>query len=104
MYLVFDFSCRESRSYCSYLNRRKAAGLWGGLGGALSDLLEQSMLPVKKMSKTRTRSRRAHHALRAVNYSYCIKCDSPKLPHAACDNCGYVNPKTTLKLAEEAAD
>jgi large subunit ribosomal protein L32 len=67
------------------------------------ELLEQNMLPVKKMSKTRTHSRRSHHALRAVNYSYCTKCDSPKLPHAACDNCGYVNPKTTLKLGEEAA-
>jgi large subunit ribosomal protein L32 len=70
---------------------------------SILELLEQNMLPVKKMSKTRTRSRRSHHALKAVNYSYCVKCDSPKLPHAACDNCGYVNPKTTLKLGEEAA-
>lgn len=59
------------------------------------------MIPTKKMSKCRTRTRRSHHRMTAVNYSICKKCDSPKLPHAACDNCGYVNPKITLKIARE---
>ncbi len=59
------------------------------------------MLPVKKTSKTRTRTRRAHHALRAVNYSLCKRCGEAKLPHAACEKCGYVNPKITLKLGKE---
>ena len=59
------------------------------------------MLPVKKTSKSKTRSRRAHHRLKATNYSVCKKCDQAKLPHAACDNCGYVNPKITLKLGKE---
>jgi large subunit ribosomal protein L32 len=58
------------------------------------------MLPVKKMSKTRTRSRRSHMALKATNYSICPKCDQAKLPHAACE-CGYVNPKIKLKTAKE---
>ena len=49
----------------------------------------------------RTRTRRSHHRLRAVNYSVCPQCDQAKLPHAACDNCGYVNPKITLKLGKE---
>ena len=60
------------------------------------------MLPVKKISKSRTRSRRAHHRLTPTNYSLCTKCGTAKLPHAACGQCGYVNPKITLKLAEEA--
>jgi len=60
------------------------------------------MLPVKKTSKSKTRNRRSHHRLRAVNYSVCKKCDRAKLPHAACDNCGYVNPKITLKLGKES--
>lgn len=59
------------------------------------------MLPAKKTSKTRTRTRRSHHRLRAVNYSVCPKCDQAKQPHAACENCGYVNPKLTLKLGEK---
>jgi large subunit ribosomal protein L32 len=63
------------------------------------------MLPAKKKSRTRTRTHRSHHALKAVSYTVCKKCNSPKLPHAACSNCGYVNSKITLKLAktEEAS-
>ncbi len=61
------------------------------------------MLPVKKMSKMRTRTRRSHHRLTATNYSVWPKCDHAKLPHAACDNCGYVNPKITLKLGKESS-
>ena len=60
------------------------------------------MLPVKKTSKSRTRTRRSHHRLRPVNYSLCKQCGSAKLPHAACSQCGYVNEKISLKLAEEA--
>ena len=59
------------------------------------------MLPVKKTSKSRTRTRRSHHRLKAVNYSLCAKCGQAKLPHGACTNCGYVNPNLTLKLGKE---
>ncbi|MCF7973069.1 MAG: 50S ribosomal protein L32 [Phycisphaerae bacterium] len=59
------------------------------------------MLPVKKTSKSRTRTRRSHHHLTAVNYSICGKCGQAKLPHAACSGCGYVNPKITLDLGKE---
>ena len=60
------------------------------------------MLPTKKVSKSRTRSRRAHIALRPVNYCMCEKCGSAKLPHSACMKCGYVNPKITLKVSQES--
>jgi len=60
------------------------------------------MLPVKKISRTKTRSRRAHHAMRPVNYSLCKKCGSAKLPHSACGQCGYVNDSMTLNLADKA--
>jgi len=59
------------------------------------------MLPKKKISKTRTRTRRAHHSISPKNYSLCKKCGNAKLPHAACDKCGYLNPSITLNLAEE---
>jgi large subunit ribosomal protein L32 len=62
------------------------------------------MLPVKKTSKTRTRTRRSHHRLDPVNYSVCKKCGQAKLPHAACTNCGYVNPKITLKLGKKEGE
>jgi large subunit ribosomal protein L32 len=59
------------------------------------------MLPDKKTSKSRTRTRRSHHRLRPVNYALCKKCGQAKLPHAACANCGYLNPDVTLKLGKE---
>ena len=59
------------------------------------------MLPVKKTSKNRTRTRRSHHAVKPVNYSICKNCNNAKLPHAVCGNCGYVNPKLKLDLGKE---
>ncbi|MBC8481997.1 MAG: 50S ribosomal protein L32 [Planctomycetes bacterium] len=60
------------------------------------------MLPKKKISRTRTRTRRSHHSLKPVNYSLCKQCGQAKLPHAACQNCGYLNPKITLELGKES--
>ena len=62
------------------------------------------MLPKKKISKTRTRTRRSHHALSATNYSLCKKCGNSKLPHSACDKCGYHNSTITLDLGQEDAE
>ena len=59
------------------------------------------MLPKKKTSKTRTRTRRSHHRLKATNYAVCPKCSQARLPHTACENCGYVNPNITLDLAKD---
>ncbi|AQQ08422.1 50S ribosomal protein L32 [Sedimentisphaera cyanobacteriorum] len=61
------------------------------------------MQPVKKTSRSRTRTRRAHHALRPVNYSVCQQCGDSKLPHAACGNCGYYNKKISIDIDTEAA-
>ncbi|MGD2108819.1 MAG: 50S ribosomal protein L32 [Phycisphaerae bacterium] len=58
------------------------------------------MLPVKKKSKCRTRTRRAHHGLGKVTLSPCPKCGKSKLPHAACESCGYISAKTTLPRPE----
>ena len=59
------------------------------------------MQPSQKLSRSRTRARRSHQALRAVNIVDCPRCNSPKLPHAACDNCGYVRPGLSLKIEKE---
>lgn len=39
--------------------------------------------------------------MRAVNLSQCPRCNRPKLPHAACENCGYVRPGLSLKIEKE---
>ena len=59
------------------------------------------MQPSQKSTRSRTRSRRAHHGLVKVNIVECPRCNSPKLPHAACDNCGYVRPGLSLKIEKK---
>ena len=59
------------------------------------------MLPTQKMSRSRTRRRRSHDAKTAVNVASCPRCNHPKLPHAACDNCGYVRPGLSLQVEKE---
>jgi len=59
------------------------------------------MVPKYKTSRSRTRTRRSHHALRGANVADCPRCNSPKLPHAACDNCGFVRPGLSLKVDKE---
>lgn len=59
------------------------------------------MVPKKKTSATRTRTRRSHHKIKPVNYSVCKRCDNAKLSHSACPNCGYLNSKITVELSNE---
>ena len=60
------------------------------------------MLPVQRISKSRKRKRRSHQALKPIHYVRCPQCGNAKLPHCACDNCGYVNPKLALQVEPEA--
>ena len=59
------------------------------------------MQPSQKPSRTRTRSRRANFKVRRVGIVACPRCTHPKLPHAACDNCGYVRPGLSLKIEKK---
>ncbi|HSR44550.1 MAG TPA: 50S ribosomal protein L32 [Acidimicrobiia bacterium] len=45
-------------------------------------------VPKKKMSRSRTRRRKAQWKLNRTGASNCPQCHSPKLPHRACPNCG----------------
>lgn len=56
------------------------------------------MLPPQRVSKSRKRTRRAHHALKPPHYVRCAHCGNAKLPHAACGSCGFVRPGLALKL------
>ncbi|MBI1368738.1 MAG: 50S ribosomal protein L32 [Planctomycetes bacterium] len=59
------------------------------------------MLPVTRTPKGRKLRRRSHHALKPVQTVVCPHCGSPRMPHAACNNCGYVRPGLSLKSNSE---
>ncbi len=61
------------------------------------------MQPVQKTSKSRKRKRRSHHALTPIHYVRCAQCGNAKLPHAACGNCGFVNPQLAVPTQSEQA-
>jgi len=50
------------------------------------------------MSRSNTRSRRAHWKTTAVATVACPQCKSPKLPHAACSVCGMYNGRQVIEV------
>lgn len=52
--------------------------------------------PKKKLSKTRTRSRRHQIKHHAVDIVYCENCHEPKLFHNICKNCGTYRGKKVV--------
>jgi len=47
-------------------------------------------VPKKKTSKSKSRSRRASAwTIKAPSRSVCPRCNSVKLPHVVCGNCGW---------------
>jgi large subunit ribosomal protein L32 len=61
------------------------------------------MVPARRTSKSVKRSRRSHQALRPINVAACPQCGTSKLPHRACENCGYHSSKVSLKIQTEEA-
>jgi len=57
-------------------------------------------VPKRKKSHARTRMRRAHQALVRPNLSPCPRCNTPRLPHRVCAECGYYNEKITIETEE----
>ena len=58
-------------------------------------------LPKKKLSKAKTRTRRAHDALTAPNLSPCPKCGEPKLSHRVCGSCGHYRGRQVFQVQSE---
>ena len=58
------------------------------------------MLPFHKTSKSRKGTRRAHHAVKAVQVCRCPKCGQSKQTHRLCANCGYVNKSLSLIVSD----
>jgi len=54
--------------------------------------------PVKRHSKTRRNTRRAHDFLTAPQATLCPQCNEPKLPHRACKNCGTYKGREVIPM------
>ena len=61
-------------------------------------------VPKKKMSRSRTRRRKAEAMkTRPVQTVKCPNCGQPKLPHRACtskDGCGTYNDRAVVEIAD----
>ncbi|MGA7270746.1 MAG: 50S ribosomal protein L32 [Acidimicrobiia bacterium] len=55
-------------------------------------------VPKKKMSRSRTRQRKAAWKVSRPSMSTCPQCKSPKLPHRACPNCGQYKGREVVEV------
>ena len=53
-------------------------------------------VPKKKMSRSRTRKRKAQWKVQAPRLTPCPQCDAPKLPHRVCPECGSYKGREVL--------
>ncbi len=58
-------------------------------------------LPKRRHSRSRTRKRRSHDALKAQVLSVCADCGEPKQPHRLCASCGKYKGRTVFSLDAE---
>lgn len=54
--------------------------------------------PKKRKTKSGTRQRRSHHALKRINLTNCKKCGKPVKSHFACSGCGYYNGRKAVDV------
>jgi large subunit ribosomal protein L32 len=53
-------------------------------------------VPKKKMSRMRTRQRKAQWKVAKPSLATCPQCRSPKAPHRACPTCGSYNGREVI--------
>ena len=53
-------------------------------------------VPKKKMSRSRTRRRKAHWKASRPHTTRCPQCDAPKLSHRVCTECGTYKGREVL--------
>ncbi|MBS1536392.1 MAG: 50S ribosomal protein L32 [Bacteroidetes bacterium] len=54
--------------------------------------------PKRRHSKSRRDKRRTHYKAVAPTTSTCPNCNSVKLSHAACPDCGYYNGRKVISV------
>ncbi len=54
-----------------------------------------------RSTKSHTKNRRSHHALKDTNFAKCENCGVLKRRHTVCANCGYYRGKKVLDLVKK---
>jgi len=55
------------------------------------------MVPQQRKSRSQSKMGRAHKGIQAHQTTQCPNCAAVKLPHIACEDCGYVRPGLQLQ-------
>ena len=59
--------------------------------------------PKRRHSQARTSKRRANDHLTAQSLSECPNCHERKLPHRACQKCGYYKGREVIEMKEASS-
>lgn len=59
-------------------------------------------VPRHKMSKMKQRSRRGQDKLAGAARTICPRCNTEKLPHRICGQCGHYRGQAKLRIGDEA--
>ena len=57
-------------------------------------------LPKRRQSNTRGKKRRTHYKSKLTSVSKCAQCNSTKIPHRACPNCGYYRGRPIVSISK----
>ncbi len=52
-------------------------------------------------TKSHTKNRRSHHALKSTGLVKCANCKIPKRSHTVCASCGYYRGRQVLNLVKK---
>lgn len=52
-------------------------------------------------TKSHTKNRRSHHALKSTSFSVCANCKARKMRHVVCSSCGFYRGKKVLDLVKK---
>jgi len=52
-------------------------------------------------TRSHTKNRRSHHALKAVKFSVCSNCGVKVMPHIVCAACGYYRGVAVIEVAKK---
>ncbi len=57
-------------------------------------------IPKRRQSKTRSRKRRSHDAVKPVALQGCAQCGQPTPSHTACPTCGYYMGRIVIQMED----